>query len=105
MGSVPRERVGLAAGTMASVRNLGNVVGVAIAGTVLTSRAVFHGPELAAAGLGGGSLESRALIAGVQDAFLVAAAIAALALVVATARGPGAVRPGAAVAPSPRPTT
>jgi EmrB/QacA subfamily drug resistance transporter len=105
MGSVPRERVGLAAGTMASVRNLGNVVGVAVAGTVLTSRAAHHAPELAAAGLSGVLLESRALIAGVQDAFLVAAGIAAVALLVSTQRGPGAVRPGTAAAPSARPTT
>lgn len=86
MGSVPRELVGLAAGTMASVRNLGNVVGVAMAGTVLTNRSAFHLPELASVGLTGAMLESRSLIAGVQDAFLVAAAIAATALVVVATR-------------------
>jgi EmrB/QacA subfamily drug resistance transporter len=86
MGSVTRDQVGLAAGTMASVRNLGNVVGVAIAGTVLTNRAAFHLPELAAAGLSGALLESRSLIAGVQDAFVVAALIAAMALTVVLAR-------------------
>jgi EmrB/QacA subfamily drug resistance transporter len=89
MGSVPREYVGLAAGTMASVRNLGNVVGVAIAGTVLANRSAVHLPELAATGLTGALLESRSLIAGVQDAFVVAASIAACALIVAVNRPRG----------------
>jgi MFS family permease len=86
MGSVARDQVGLAAGTMASMRNLGNVVGVAIAGTVLTNREAFHHVELAAAGLAGAVLESHALIGGVQDGFLVASGIALVALAVAITR-------------------
>jgi EmrB/QacA subfamily drug resistance transporter len=93
MGAVPRERIGLAAGTMASMRNLGNVVGVALAGTVLTNRAELHQAELAAQGLVGRLLESRALVGGIQDAFLIAAGIALAGSLVAASRGSAQPRP------------
>src|SRR6185295_9997312 len=96
MGAVPRERIGLAAGTMASMRNLGNVVGVALAGTVLTNRAELHEVELAAVGLAAPLLQSRALVAGVQDAFLVASCIAVVGVIVASVRG---AAPAATLAP------
>jgi EmrB/QacA subfamily drug resistance transporter len=92
MGAVPRERIGLAAGTMASMRNLGNVVGVALAGTVLTNRAELHEVELAAAGLVAPLLQSRALVAGIQDAFLVATCIGVVGVIVAGARGAAPAR-------------
>jgi EmrB/QacA subfamily drug resistance transporter len=101
MGAVPRERIGLAAGTMASMRNLGNVVGVALAGTVLTNRAELHELELAAAGLVAPLLQSRALVAGIQDAFLVASCVALAGAALASARGASPARAAARVAPAP----
>lgn len=38
MGSVPKERLGIASGTMATMRSLGMVMGVAIAGAVFSNR-------------------------------------------------------------------
>lgn len=99
MGAVPREMIGLAAGTQASMRNLGNVVGVAVAGTVATNRQVVHELELAGQGLGGAMLEARSLVLGIQDAFLVASCIALVGVFVASLRGSGkkaAVRRGTA---------
>lgn len=97
MGAVTRDKIGLAAGIMASMRNVGNVVGVAIAGTVLTVQAAIYGGEMAAAGLTGAARESRALIFGIQDAFLVATGIAALAVAVSLVRG--SAEPQSAPAP------
>jgi EmrB/QacA subfamily drug resistance transporter len=38
MGSVPKERLGIASGTMATMRSLGMVMGVAIAGAIFSNR-------------------------------------------------------------------
>ncbi|TAK21822.1 MAG: DHA2 family efflux MFS transporter permease subunit [Chloroflexota bacterium] len=87
IGSVPRERVGLAAGTMASVRNLGNVVGVAIAGTILINRQEIYLPDLLAAGVGQAAAHARSLVGGIDDAYLIAGVLAFLALIVTSLRG------------------
>lgn len=39
MGSVPRERLGVAGGTLAGMRNTGMVLGIAVSGAVCTARA------------------------------------------------------------------
>nr|HEX4315609.1 DHA2 family efflux MFS transporter permease subunit [Kofleriaceae bacterium] len=67
MGAAPRERQGVAAGTMATGRTTGQSIGVAVAG-------------VASAAAGGG-------LAGMRTAFLVAAAIACVAVVTSLLRG------------------
>jgi EmrB/QacA subfamily drug resistance transporter len=63
MGSAPRERQGIAAGAMATARNVGMVLGVGLSGAILTTY-LHHGPV------------NVALLEGVQAAFLVSAGIA-----------------------------
>jgi MFS family permease len=94
MGSVARESAGMAAGVMASMRNLGNVTGIAIAGTVLVNRIDVYGGAIGAAA----PTNPAALIHAVSDAFLVGSIVASLALVVALTRGSRrpVVAPGAA---------
>jgi EmrB/QacA subfamily drug resistance transporter len=67
MGAAPRHRQGIAAGVLATARNLGMVLGVGIAGAVLTT-------YLAQTGY---------IVSGAQAALGVAAAIAAVGMVVA----------------------
>ena len=75
MSSVPVDRLGLAGGLLATMRNLGMLFGIGLAAAVYEGReAIYargHGP-IAAAGLG------------MRDAFLAAAIVAALATAMVT---------------------
>ena len=75
MGAAPRNRQGIASGVMATARNMGMVLGVGLAGAVLTSVIEASGGE--AVGL------FRAISAGLA----VAAAIAAVGVVTSAVRG------------------
>jgi EmrB/QacA subfamily drug resistance transporter len=46
MGSVPRERLGVAGGIMASMRHLGNMSGVALYGSYFSAKMAFHSASL-----------------------------------------------------------
>jgi EmrB/QacA subfamily drug resistance transporter len=43
MGALPKEKIGIAAGTLGTMRNMGMVIGVAVSGAVFSSRYVFYG--------------------------------------------------------------
>ena len=43
MGSLPKEQLGIAAGTLGTMRNMGMVIGVAVSGAVFSNRYVFYG--------------------------------------------------------------
>lgn len=43
MGSLPKEQLGIAAGTLGTMRNMGMVIGVAVSGAVFSSRYVYYG--------------------------------------------------------------
>lgn len=43
MGSLPKEQLGIAAGTLGTMRNMGMVIGVAVSGAVFSSRYAFYG--------------------------------------------------------------
>lgn len=73
MGSAPRHRQGIAAGVLATARNVGMVLGVGLAGAVFTT----------VLARGGGEAHADALVRGVQASLYVAAGIAAAGTVVA----------------------
>ncbi|NJD10092.1 MAG: MFS transporter [Gemmatimonadetes bacterium] len=73
MGAAPRHRQGIAAGVLATARNLGMVVGVGISGAVLTTW-LAHAPD-AAAGLRHGTMAALLLAAALA---LIGAATSAL---------------------------
>jgi EmrB/QacA subfamily drug resistance transporter len=66
MGSAPRHRQGIAAGVLATARNVGMVLGVGLAGAVFTT----------VLARGGGEGHADALVRGVQASLYVAAGIA-----------------------------
>ncbi|MFH8371139.1 MFS transporter [Streptomyces sp. NPDC018031] len=98
MSVVPHERAGMAGGALSTSRQLGLAIGVAVLGTVFTSR-VPHGAEA-----GDGDAVAEAL----RACYLVAGALglAGAVLVWALVRTPsGGPAPSAAAAPSAAPAT
>jgi EmrB/QacA subfamily drug resistance transporter len=74
MGAAPRHRQGIAAGVLASARNVGMVLGIGVAGAVFTTFLERGGPD--------------ALVSGARAALFVAAAIAVVGMALsATGRG------------------
>jgi MFS family permease len=92
LGSVPKPWLGLASGTVAQMRVTGQVLGVAVGGTIFAGRLSAHAQDLA------GSvprllLQRDALILATHDAFYVAAAICVLGILSSLVRGPKATPP------------
>src|SRR5659263_56621 len=74
MGSLPKEQLGIAAGIMGTMRNMGMVIGVAVSGAVFSNRFVFYGNN-----------ESSFLPA-FKDAYIVSAIICGIAVIVSLVR-------------------
>lgn len=87
MGSVPKHRLGIASSTVASVRNIGMVMGIAISGAVFNGRLPGHLTQLNQQGYGGTELHALAFTQAMHDAFLVAAVLAAVGVVTSYVRG------------------
>lgn len=83
MGSVPWARLGIAGGMLATTRNVGMALGMALAGVVLARGQTAHLDRLTASG---------AYLAAMQDAYLVAAALSLLATVVCLCTSAGKAR-------------
>ncbi len=79
LGAVPRQRLGAASGTLATMRQLGQVAGIAIASTVWVTREEAY--------LGGGLATLAAQGAGFRDAYLVLGVAGVLAIVASALRG------------------
>lgn len=78
MGTVPRAQLGIASGLLATSRNIGQIIGVPLLGTVFAIR------TYALAGTSGDieDLPVEAIVGGMQAVFLFAAAVLALAVLV-----------------------
>jgi hypothetical protein len=81
LGAAPPDRLGTASGTLATMRQLGQVAGIAIASTVWATRQQAY----LAVGLPGVVAQG----AGFRDAFLVLAGAGLLAVVASALRGRG----------------
>lgn len=78
MGSVPSDRLGVAAGMIATMRNLGMITGIAVAGAVYMSRRIGYVPQI-------GSM--TASVHAFRDAFIVASAICTIGVLTSAVRG------------------
>jgi len=74
MGSLPKEQLGIAAGVMGTMRNMGMVIGVAVSGAVFSNRFAYYGNS-----------ESSFLPA-FRDTYIVSAIICAIAVLVSLIR-------------------
>ena len=79
MGSVPKNRLGIAGGMLGMVRNLGMVTGIAISGAVFTRG--LHSNQAA------GLAHEAAFLGRFHDAFMVAAVICAIGIITSLMRG------------------
>jgi len=86
MSSVPRDRLGIAGGMLATMRNLGMSLGVAIAGAVYSTRYSHALAGNATPGLNQESILTASMV-GFHDAYLVAAAFAAIGIFASLVRG------------------
>jgi MFS family permease len=77
MGAAPRHRQGIAAGTLATARNVGMVLGVGLAGAILTT-VLGNNP---------GNVSGMALFTGIKDGFLAATGVAVLGALTSVVRG------------------
>ncbi len=75
LGSAPRQRQGIASGILASARNVGMVLGVGLAGAILTSITAHNG--------------DASLFEAIRTGMLAAAAIAVIGVLVSSLRGNG----------------
>ncbi len=76
MGSVPRERLGLAGSFLALTRNMGQLVGIAAVGALWASRTLAHlPPELAGTLTDASAAPPPAIAAGTAETFLVLAGV------------------------------
>ncbi len=87
MGSAPAEHRGSASGTLATVRNVGMVLGVALSGAIFHAATRSAGTRLAADGFSGIELERATATFGVHAAFFAAALTAALAMTASLKKG------------------
>ncbi len=81
MGAAPRHRQGIAAGTLATARNFGMVLGVGLAGAIFTT--------IVSQGITGlaGEVQVPPLFVAIQISFLAASLIAAMGVVTSLIRG------------------
>lgn len=87
MGSVPKHRIGIASGLLATMRNFGMVTGVALASGILTSRMRFHEGQLTLQGLSEAVVKAQAFLGAFSDALLVGALLCLIGVIASLARG------------------
>lgn len=75
MGSLPKEKLGIAAGTLGTMRNMGMVIGIAVSGAVFSNRYVYYG-----------NVDSSFLPA-FRDTYTVSAIICGIAMLTSLVRG------------------
>ena len=87
MGCVPGNRRGIAASMLATMRNMGMVLGVAVSGALFSSRLGYLKSVLASFGLTGADLEIHSFVGALSFTFTVSSILAALAVLTSLARG------------------
>lgn len=86
MGSVPRNRLGIASGTLASMRNIGMVMGVALAGAIFTTRMPMH-LENHLIRYAQDTAQSLAFTSAMHDVFVTCSMLAAVGVLTSLVRG------------------
>ncbi|WP_422444790.1 MFS transporter [Thermoanaerobacterium sp. DL9XJH110] len=84
MGSAPKNRQGIASGVLATMRNTGMVLGVALGSGIFTLR---HSYYLRILPLTGKALEDAAFMYGLRDAYIMAAVVDILCMLASSVRG------------------
>jgi EmrB/QacA subfamily drug resistance transporter len=87
MGCVPNNMRGIASGVLATMRNVGMVMGVAIAGTLFSNRMAYMNQLLASQGMSGTDLFNTAFTDALHFAFRTAAIFSCIAIAASLMKG------------------
>jgi len=87
MGSVPRDKLSTGSAMIATARQIGISSGIAIWGTIFTSRQFYYSSQLINDNIDPLSLEKLSLISSFQDTVFIAAIICSLGIFTSLARG------------------
>lgn len=87
MGSVARDRLGMASAVITVVRQTGISLGITIMGTMYALRESVHRVTLASGGIDGAELAERAAIGGYKDSFAIAVIFVGAAMLCSVLRG------------------
>ncbi|HMK83539.1 MAG TPA: MFS transporter [Candidatus Bathyarchaeia archaeon] len=87
MGSVRQEKLGVAAGTLGTMRFMGQSIGLALLGAVMAAALPTQDLLAVFAGLTSGSLAVGEFVMGMKNFFLIAAGIGAIGTLASTTRG------------------
>lgn len=87
MGCAPAGKRGMASGTLATTRNVGMVLGVALSGAIFNASSSHATVTLAASGIAGDALKTGGATAGLRATFLVASVTALLAMCASLVKG------------------
>ncbi len=88
MGSVPDNRRGIASGMMATMRNVGMVVGTAVSGAMFSGRQASLTAALKAKGIAGSALQVQSFTGAFHFAYVMAGIFALIAAGASLTRGP-----------------
>ena len=87
MGSIPRDKLSTGSAMIATVRQIGTSCGIAIAGTIFTSRQAFHAAQFSLENVSQATVQKLSLVAGFQDTLLFAAIACSVGIFTSLARG------------------
>jgi len=87
MGSVPRDKLSTGSAMIATTRQIGMSIGIAIFGTIFTSRQFYYSSQLINDNIDPLSLHKLSLVGSFQDTIFVAAIICSLGILTSLARG------------------
>ena len=87
MGSVPQQYRGIASGTLATMRNLGMVLGVAVSGALFSTNQSKAIISLASKGLSNSALKDQAFVSALHTTFMAAVVASLVAMVASLAKG------------------
>lgn len=87
MGSVPPNRRGVASGMLATMRNVGMVLGVAVAGAVFTGRQNYYEAALSLKGIAGEALRVQAFTGAFRTTYIMAGCLAIAGMLASLTRG------------------
>lgn len=87
MGSAPGNRRGIASSILATMRNIGMVLGIAVSGAIFNSQRSHLAISFAAAGMKGEELRIRAFTGALNLSYTVAAILASIAVITSLVKG------------------
>ena len=94
MGSVPVNRRGIASSMLATMRNMGMVLGVAVSGALFSSRLTYLKSVMSSQGIAGSEIQVGSFMGALSFTFNVASVLAAAAVLTSLMKGSTRIKKG-----------